>query len=775
MKQSNTNFKFNLARNNYKNKNYEYVIGQTQLKNHNQYQEEPKAENLDSKLMSKLKSFYIIDEQINNLNSEKNAKVGVGNAESKEEPFKIINNKKIRENNKSPSKYGVFNYSNLINRPKSKSKDFYTTKSQNTQKVYLNTKTSKNNQSSNLGKQFNNTPTDGIGGGTAGTGIKNPYENNLYNNYNQYDENLKYSNLYYYRNLKEDKNKNKKTMRSSSAMEIEDKTSPEEAINLLEIAQGLQQTKANYNSNINNSYLSNSNQINQNMMIPQNVSKKETYVDLKRKIMKINQTGFSKSRSKSKDNIKVIPSNDKYVSLYEDFRRIKAKQEGKTDEKEFQIKRNMTPSITEKAKKIIRNPNNFQDRLYPSKKIQQQQVIDKKIKDYPSSLEQHFKDKQNIIQVLDSEEEIDELYGDESPQSDYFENQIYHKTSKHKKYNEDLSFTPMLDKKSLRIANRLEPAFSRLVSKRSRSKTSCNSKNHSFINVNTNNINIQYNFHNKSFNHKKEKSGNTSLNNSRLNSKSPSLMHSPGKQLYEKGLNSLKKKILNYEIKCQQLDDLYKEFSYKPNILPSSKVYQERLNKHKQTANKEEDEEKENNISNSKSFKQDSMYDRHQNWKSIITEKLDKSREKKLKLEKDECTFSPCISSRRISNDEKIIKNNLSSMHDYIQRRRDSIAKEKEKQELYNKKFNNGRYYEIKQTKPINKTLEIDKRMNQRNTKIRNKTPENIHSYREKTNTASYFLNPPDSNRGMMENRNYNYNQSQNSNQNKKFRGYHNS
>lgn len=427
------------------------------------------------------------------------------------------------------------------------------------------------------------------------------------------------------------------------------------------------------------------------------------------------------------------------VSLYEDFKRIKSKLEKKKETAEEIRKRSMSPNITTMAKNIQRDPNNFQERLYPYHKVNQGYGYGTNAlssSKYPDNVKLHFHQKNHLYKVLD-ENDVFDIYGHRINHDN-----IYHK-EKPKIVNNDFTFSPAFNKKSIQIASKLEPAFERLISRRSKSKTSCNSRNQSFCKANEK----------KDENTPKSKKPSTGIN-SRKNSP-------PGCRLYQQGINKLKQKFLDWEIKCTQAMELHKQFDYTPNILPSSRRFIENTVKRRDysdnnnvnksfNSNKEPSEnrqkdfnQQDSNIHNKSGIsKHDSFYERNLNWKNYVSEKLSKDKEKQTKQENINCTFTPEISSTRIPTDEKMIKRNLSGMYEYVMRRRGSLSKDKEQKDIYDRKFNNGKYYQIKPTKPVNVTFEMDRRLEKRQSKVKFQPKADVHSFRALTNSNSFYINP---------------------------------
>ena len=472
------------------------------------------------------------------------------------------------------------------------------------------------------------------------------------------------------------------------------------------------------------------------------------YISLKAKVNKIN-----KSRSKSKNNNDAYMTSNKsdkvYVSLYENFKRIKGKLENKKVETDYCLKKAMSPSITNKARNIIRDPNNFQERLYPYHKIEGGDGYQLKQYPLPKNLEEKFKKNAYLFKVLYENDAYD-IYGNKINHDNIYRRSV----SPHLRYDDrsNFSFNPSFNKNSLKIAERLEPSFERLT--RDKSKTSCNSKGNSIL---SSPLNIS-----------RDKKSHTNIN---------SAISSPGRQLYEKGMKNLKKKVLNYEVKCQELQQKYREYTFKPNILPSSREYLNnrdnrsrsrenntsgnRINENDQT-NSNSKSPKERKIGSPHSFikseenkdknnikRLEDMYRRNQSWKMYIEEKIDKEREKKEIFNNEKCTFNPNISHQKIANDEKMIMRNIPSMINYINKRRQNISREKELKNLKERKPSSGKFTS-KITVPTNVYFEMDKRIEERKglRKSKSKNYTSINLVRKECGADSFYVNPENNDKG---------------------------
>jgi len=799
--------------------------------------------NIDKKLINKLNTFHIIDNQVNQESLNEYSK----NSNAKN--FKIINNKKISNVSNSPLIVNKINYSNFVGnnyknkspnktfsnnqrgRSKSRSNDYTYGNSSNDFslnnfkkntnftpskysnkpiKIQMNISDYKKrkfntdydtlyNYNNNTGYKYDTSPygtsnkydtaTNTKTGGTQLGSSSNFYNstNNISNvfnknmiqmpnnqqqqdtinlnlnlniNKNQYESNinkLKTKKNSLYRNFNEDsKNKlfnysnfnNNQEQRKTNQTKI---TNQNKKTNYYTTNQTKKpfQNQLDYENyrEYNNQYLNENNSgiINQNTDL-------SNYINLKKKLENVNEINIRLQKDKETNfqNKKNYENKEEYISLYEDFKRLKNKQEMQQMIKLKDIQRSMSPDITPLAKNITRDPDRFVERLYPYYKLGNNNHIQGKITGYPESLQDHFERKDNIQKCLDDNEMM-AIYGNTRD----FEDCIYRKLPKNNINNDHLTFTPSLDKNSVNIAKKFEPSFIRLTTKRSKSKTISNSKNNSYLNKMNKSFTSRCS---RDFRDFKDK--NNTLSITKTGSKT---IISPGKKLYEKGLLSLFKKLKKCEQKDHQDQNKYKDFSYKPKLLQSSNQYNSQYNLRKVILQNNKDELKEENLHNERledsnfndSYKREKknsndlndsqniqgVYGRNLLWKNYVENKVNKSKDKISKEEIQACTFTPEIINDKINTDEKIIKNNLSSMYEYIQRRRSCISKDKEKKEYFDKRSN----YNCKQIK-VNKIYTTltpkshkDPIRDQKNTP---KKKESILNYRNqiKSNT-SFFKN----------------------------------
>ena len=307
------------------------------------------------------------------------------------------------------------------------------------------------------------------------------------------------------------------------------------------------------------------------------------------------------NRSKSKDFTNYIPPNDSGNRLYNYGFYIQNKLEKKRKKENDKILKQMTPTILPKSKGIFRDSFHFETRLY-----------------------------YNI-----NDESSDNIYKKKEISKDNL--QIY-------------DYKPKLNKKSLEIANKLEPSSQRLTKKKKRYSNDKNKYKDIYNNI------YQNSFHSK------------------LNSKSPSEKEHLKKfnDLYNKGIeNMIKKDKLYKETKIKK-DEEYKNYSFKPKLIKNSPILE------KNTIIKATSPYKKNNLNID-------LYKKQTDWKKKLENENIRKKEI-IEIEKNkDCTFKPEISHLNIQNDEKFIMKNLQQMNDYVNKRREILEKKKE-YENYKKK-----------------------------------------------------------------------------------------
>mmetsp|Transcript_17423 Transcript_17423/g.18093 ORF Transcript_17423/g.18093 Transcript_17423/m.18093 type:complete len:482 (-) Transcript_17423:73-1518(-) len=424
------------------------------------------------------------------------------------------------------------------------------------------------------------------------------------------------------------------------------------------------------------------------------------YKSLKLKIDKIN--------NKTKQ---IFPTNKggKYISLYEDFKRIKNKQDTKVSQIEKARQSQRSPSITNLAKSIKRDPSNFQERLYPYHKISQSGKS-QSYKAYGLNFDENIQKRSHLFKVLD-ENDIYDIYGNKIDHDN-----IYRKSPRKYKGQAEFGFSPSINSKSLLMAKKLGNSFDRLtVKKPPKNKSPAKS--------------MYFTGNSKS---KSKINSNNSMNNSHVNN-----INSQTISLYDRGINSLKNKLIKNEIRNKELNDMSMEFPFQPNILPSSRDFiDNNMNNTKREVYRSSNNS--NSNLNSSPGVRANVYKRNVSWKDHVMNKISKSREKKQLSENENLSFTPSIYNQRIPTDEKTIKRNLSGIYDYVKRRRSSIQKY-----LTNKESNPGeKSYMVKTTKPVNVFFETDKRIDRRkNNNNFGVQMKNVQSFRDLTKSNSFYMN----------------------------------
>ena len=367
---------------------------------------------------------------------------------------------------------------------------------------------------------------------------------------------------------------------------------------------------------------------------------------------------FTKNGISSISNTKTL-HRTRSVYLYENSKLILSKLESKRNKINAGLKKNRTPEITIKAKSIKRDPNLFCERLYPgsTKKI----TID-----------------------------TNDLYGTDS--------KFYNRPKKIIK-DEQFEFKPKIDKLSQKIASKLENTTIRLNKPRQRSKAQLNST-----------MTLEIEMVEKKY---KKLTLPNYEKNIRHKNKTPSL--------YLRGMEMIKRKNEIMEENKKENERHYLQFSFKPNISPSS-IYKNKIchtiKIHQRARSTEENGKKQN-------F--DELYKRNERWKQAIEAKNKKIQNEKKNKELRCCTFVPKINKKVMENDTRFIQNNLEQIVTYVKKRQDFL-KLKEEDELYKNKIFYNQYipHSIKKkhlrnfshnnkTNPKNKSLCIEEEFDCKN------------------------------------------------------------
>jgi hypothetical protein len=512
-----------------------------------------------------------------------------------------------------------------------------------------------------------------------------------------------------------------------------------------------------------------SDDVHYNQIYLMNNNKKETGKVDKNKMSK---TSFNSNSSQSSTfyninkKINSVDPQETGERLYKNAFQIKGKIEKMRYDEEQKRRRSRTPEISPGAKKIVRDPTKFPERLYPSHKVkssnavnsanfniannaQEVQIINtvldvgflknleknSECESKPINHAYNFDDKsENNYHDIDKEENQNDNENYVNPNdrsgmvsdNDSNLNKIYRK-NKDKSDHYNFEYKPKLNKNSLKIAEQLQPSKERLVSKKKRSTSRSPSRT-----PNKNN-NAAYNFSYLS-------DDGFVPNPNKKRSKSPAPSNRI-KELYMKGLEQRKKLETLHDQKKKLEQEEYKNFSYKPKIISNSPVLiskyhsNERFNKSSENMTKDEKQKYD-------------MYEKQMNWKKNI-----ENNNKRLKKNFDDekyknLPFKPVIHNKIAENDEKFIMKNLGQIEEYVNRRRSNIQKQKEDEEYKKKIFPNGENFKFKPTIAKEFKFKTDERSRSRSKdgnrsrEHSNNSPRNVKMMRKKIKAKDFFENP---------------------------------
>ena len=367
-----------------------------------------------------------------------------------------------------------------------------------------------------------------------------------------------------------------------------------------------------------------------------------------------NNSVFSLNQSKletmKKEHIK---NNQKKLNrfdfLYENSKIIRKKLETERLIKEFKDKKRMIPEISNKSKLISRNKNLFHERLYIKFKttIEYEELIE----------ERNLFDNKN----KEKNKEYEKLY------------------NKRKEQEISFSFQPILNKKSILIANslpikskeRLE-SLSKIEEIKKKEIIEAKKKKEEMKN--------------------KKKIPKLIKENKRCNN------------LYLKGMELIKKKENLSKEEKKKNENLYKKYSYKPI-----------LNK---------------NYNKSNSY---DIYTRNKIWKKNINMKTLKLKELNIKKEELNYTYSPIINNSIMDIDTSFIKSNISEYITFINQ-----FNEKKKKKIYEKQQNHN-YVSLKKPKQIFINFEEENNLNLLNKSKLSNTINEIEKQRNILGTSNFF------------------------------------
>lgn len=239
------------------------------------------------------------------------------------------------------------------------------------------------------------------------------------------------------------------------------------------------------------------------------------------------------------------------------------------------------------------------------------------------------------------------------------DNNIYTKENKKNKKQEFFSFKPKLSKNSIRIAEKLESSFIRL--NKIPIKNIYDKSNNTKI--------IEVELIEKKYLDLKNKKNNSRNNKLNINFN----YTNPSESLYQKGIKKIIEKEKKRKKILEERENLYKTFSFSPNILKRKK-------KNVFYSNKKYD----------KSY--DNFYKRNIQWKEKVRNKSEILLRKNTLKELKECSFTPKIYKKEIKNDISFILKNIEQINKYVRNRQEFLYK-KQLIEIENeKKFFNVNY-----------------------------------------------------------------------------------
>ena len=421
-----------------------------------------------------------------------------------------------------------------------------------------------------------------------------------------------------------------------------------------------QQNMQESNSSISNTH-SHKNSLNELKFIENKILNSGKYIKTPPKSAK------SEIRSKSKDfKTNYNPPNDSGNRLYNYGFYLKNKLEKQRLQENIKIKKQMTPKILAKSKEIFRD-SSFETRLYYN--------------------------------------------NNESDHNNFYKKK---EISKDNSYDQ-LDYKPKLNKKSLQIANKLEPSSQRLMKKKKK-----------FTDDKNKNKNIYKNIY---------------QNHSRSNSISPSDKEYLKRcnELYNKGIENMMKREQIYKETKIKKEEEYKNYSFKPKITKNSPVVE------KNTIIKSTSPSGKKNIMSD-------LYKKQFEWKKKLENENIKKKEKIDNQTKLDCTFKPEITHLKIQNDEKFIMKNIKQMNDYVNRRREVIEKQKEYEKYKRKRLGEDvssfecrptipRKFELK-TEERSRSHSKDNNYHERKNSV-NRIIKDINTEREEMNTFGFFNNVP--------------------------------
>jgi hypothetical protein len=390
--------------------------------------------------------------------------------------------------------------------------------------------------------------------------------------------------------------------------------------------------------------------------------------------------------------------------LNESQKLIKIKLENIRYKDEIERKRNFTPTISTHAKKIMRDPNLFSERLYPFYENGTRKNLNNSLS-YNSDVDFFHENKK-----------VADLYGKDS-----FVN-LYRKSGECKA--DAFNYTPKISQKSKLIAAKMEPAMIRLTRNKKKSQSIYkNSKDLSLLSYSINSSFVK----------------NTDNDSDKFNLHHSHTVKSifKSKELYDRGIESIKKKTIVYEENKKNRDEEYKKYSFSPMIHKFGRSNSKISLNSKSTL----DHEKYFRSQNPKNTNL-SPYEKQQVWKKNI-----QNRNQTLKIKSDEqkikeCTFKPKVDLNIPDPDITFIGKNLRQMQTYILNRRKSLQKQEEEKKYAHNKLYKGDNFCKKPT--LIKEFPLSESKSRKsyvttNKPVYNHTPDSVNKMRKKLSTEIYF------------------------------------
>jgi hypothetical protein len=148
--------------------------------------------------------------------------------------------------------------------------------------------------------------------------------------------------------------------------------------------------------------------------------------------------------------------------------------------------------------------------------------------------------------------------------------------------------------------------------------------------------------------------------NSSMTSKSVQILNK-SQELYEKGMDIIKKKNLIHQDKKQQTNNEYKKYTFKPDISLTMNSYG--INEKFEKINKEQST---------------TFFRKNQIWKNNLNKRNEMIYEYQEQEKMNVCTFSPEIDQRPAKNDVEFINKNIQQIYSYINNRRDFLKRKEQ-------------------------------------------------------------------------------------------------